>query len=270
MGKEVYINVSESNATSARITNMSEDSPSPLFDLFWENSKLSEANIGEFQKMMELYSGSEHEQPALQFPSTDLQLPRPRDRLSKHMQKRSSQRRFANKPITRKQLGSLLAAFAKNAQGGRAYPSAGATYSVEVFCLVNNYSGELHQKVCYYNSDNHSLSVIDDLPAWQEYASSINLDTDDTTPSVVFVFAIMSSRTTAKYGERGGRFALIEVGHAAQNLSLRLVQEEMIGTAMGGLLDNQVKALLGLQDTTTQIALGFACGFKPDDKRSKT
>jgi nitroreductase len=75
------------------------------------------------------------------------------------------------------------------------------------------------------------------------------------------VFVLFPDRATAKYGERGGRFALIEVGHAAQNLALRLVAEGMAGCEAGGLLDEPVKALLRLDGTGAQVALGYACGL---------
>lgn len=240
---------------------MNEDTNSPLFDIFWENSKFSEANIGEFQKLIEEYSGTEHEIPALQFPKADYKLPMPSDRQIKQMQKRHSNRLFADKKINKKQLGSLLAAFSKNNSNGRTYPSAGATYGVDVFCLLNNYEGGLNNKVCYYNADNHSLSEVKDLPNWENYAPLLNIDTEDTVPAVIFIFVLFISRVTAKYGERGGRFALIEVGQAAQNLSLRLVEEKMVGVEMGGLLDSEIKDLLGLKNTSAAIALGLACGL---------
>lgn len=247
---------------------MDEDSNSNMFDTFWENSKFSASNIGEFQKLIEEYSGAEHELPALQYPASDYTLPLPHDRQFKHMRKRQSHRLFSDKPINRKQLGSLLAAFSKNSNNGRTYPSAGATYGVEIFCLLNNYDGKLNRKICYYNTDNHSLSEVANLPSWKQYGPLLNIDTGDTSPAVVFIFVLFSARATAKYGERGGRFALIEVGHAAQSLALRLVKEAMVGVELGGLLDDEVKTLLGLNDTSASVALGFACGFKKEEKRN--
>ncbi len=237
-----------------------KDSYAELFDLFWENSKFSEVTIGEFQKRIEEYTGLEHETPALQFPAADQLMPAPKDALARQMRGRKSDRKFSAKPVTKQQLGSLLTAFAKNAFGGRTFPSAGATYSLEIFCLLNNYSGDLNRTVCYYNSDNHSLSVVAAAPAWEDYSGLINIDLAGTAPPVLFVFALLPKRATIKYGERGGRFALIEVGQAAQNLALRLVQEKMIGVEIGGLLDNRMRDLIGLGKTSAAICLGFACG----------
>ena len=72
-----------------------------------------------------------------------------------------------------------------------------------------------------------------------------------------------AERATAKYGERGGRFALIEAGQAAQSVALRLVAEGLVGFALGGLVDDRVKRLLRLEGTDAQIVLGYACGLAP-------
>lgn len=48
-----------------------------------------------------------------------------------------------------------------------------------------------------------------------------------------------------------------------QSLALRLVQEGLVGCALGGLLDDEIKRLLRLDATPAQIALGYACGIAP-------
>ncbi|GAC1386996.1 MAG: hypothetical protein NVS1B7_6360 [Candidatus Saccharimonadales bacterium] len=237
-----------------------------LFDLFWENSKFSEATIGEFQKRVEEYSGVEHEVAALQYSSPDVVLPKPKDKLIGIMKQRHSVRVFSNKDVSVKQLGSLLSAFTSNGET-KVYPSAGATYPLEIFCITNGIKGEVNGKICYYNYDNHSISLIGDAPSWEDYAALLNVDTENTIPALVFFFVLFPDRIVSKYGERGGRFALIEVGHAAQNLALRLTEEKMAGVETGGLLDDKIKKLLKLDKTNALIALGFACGFsKPQPK----
>ncbi len=69
----------------------------------------------------------------------------------------------------------------------------------------------------HYNADNHSLSVVG--PLGESYADTLSLDGFEGVPQLIVVFVLFPDRMTEKYGERGGRFALIEVGHAAQNLA---------------------------------------------------
>ena len=181
----------------------------------------------------------------------------------KQLRGRRSTRRFSERPLGARRLGAVLAAFATSEDGRRAYGSAGGTYPLEIFCLCNNVSGPAGGHVAYYNADNHSLTAVRPLPPWPEYEGAVNLDCGETVPQLVVVFALMAERVTEKYGERGGRFALIDVGQAAQTLALRLVDEGLVGCACGGLLDGEIKSLLGLDGTSAQIALGYACGHAP-------
>jgi len=240
-----------------------------LYDLFWENSTLSEATIEAFVATAnEKYAGSARPTHRLQYPGSDQPLRRPGDRQFKQMLRRASSRRFSSRPLDARQVGGILAAFAAHGKDGRrVYGSAGATYPVEIFCLLNNCAGPASGKVAYYNADNHSLAAVRELPSWDAYADAIHLDTQGTVPQLVVVFVLMPERVTEKYGERGGRFGLIEVGAAAQNLALRLVEEGLVGCAAGGLVDDQIRRLLGLEATTAQIALGYACGIRAPGPR---
>lgn len=232
-----------------------------LFDLFWEGSTLDAYTGPAFFRQIEEHSRvAQPARPGLQYPAADISLTRPRDSLAKEMLERRSERGFSARPVTLRQLGSLFAAFASSRRGSRTFASAGAAYPLEVYCLVNRCEGGLGRSVAYYNHDNHSLARVGDLPPWAEYADAVNLELTAEPPQLVFVFVLLSERTTAKYGERGGRFQLIEVGHASQNLALRLVHEGMVGCEIGGLYDDRVRALLRLSGTTARVALGYACG----------
>lgn len=232
-----------------------------LYDLFWENSKLNPVTIGQFRTRIEEYlAEAERGRPALQYSAADVPLERPRDRLAKLMEKRRSVRQFSDARLPAGKLGGLFAAFGSS-HGSRTFASAGAAYPLEVFCLLNRVDGPLDRTAVYYNHDNHSVSPVAPLPRWDELLETINLELAVGVPHLVFLFVLFPERATAKYGERGGRFALIEVGHAVQNLALRLVEEDLVGCEVGGLLDEEIKRLLRLEQTSAQVALGYACGL---------
>lgn len=180
---------------------------SELYDLFWCNSTLSRATIATFSAGIEDYAGSADAQPpGLRYAGADLPLRRPSDRQFKQMARRRSERRFSHRPLSDRQLGAILAAFAATGQDGRRiHGSAGGTYALEIFCLLNNCVSPAAGQVAYYNADNHSLAAVGELPAWASYADAVNLDTGETVPQLVVVFVLMPERMTAKYGERGGR-----------------------------------------------------------------
>nr|MDO8110214.1 SagB/ThcOx family dehydrogenase [Candidatus Sigynarchaeota archaeon] len=234
-----------------------------LYKLFWENSKLNSSNIKEFSKSLEEFYMKESYASRLQYATDDLFLKKPRDGLMHYMEQRRSIRAFSEKPVSGKLLGALMSAFIETGGGHRTYASGGARFPVEIFCFMNNVEGSLNRKITYYNCDNHSLSIVGDLPVWTAYKDYLCFDAEHGMPSLLFIFAILPERMTDKYGERGGRFALIEVGHAVQNLALRIAKESMAGVELGGLFDDKMKAMLKLDGTTAQIVLGYAVGHIP-------
>ena len=235
-----------------------------LYELFWENSKLNAATVRVFTARFTSSAALSGSRP-LQYAAADVPLARPRDDLAGLMGRRRSARAFSDEPVSPRQLARLFGAFAASPGGSRTFASAGGTYPVEVFCLLNNVRGPLNGRAVYYNHDRHSLTPVGEIPPWDGYAEAVNIETSGV-PQLVFVFVVVPERTTGKYGERGGRFALIEVGHAAQNLALRLVKEGMAGCVAGGLYDETFRELLGLESVRAHVALGYVCGLGPRER----
>ena len=235
-----------------------------LFDLFWENSKLGPRTVQTFRRRLEEYAATDHEPWQLIYPGADVPLQRATDGLARLFDKRRSARTFSSVALPVRRLGRLLSAFAAGSSASRGFPSAGGLYPLEIFCLLKNVSGGPGRTAVHYNPDNHTLSVVGPLP--ENHADALNLDGFEGVPQLVVAFVLFPDRMTEKYGERGGRFALIEVGHAAQNLALRLVRERLIGCEIGGFLDEEIIRILSLEGTGAQVALGYACGIAP--KRS--
>ncbi len=71
----------------------------------------------------------------------------------------------------------------------------------------------------------------------------------------------MGDELLDKYGCRGERFALIEIGHAAQNLALPVTAERLAGCEIGGTVDSQLRSLLDLGDARARVGLAYACGL---------
>jgi len=234
---------------------------SELFNLFWENSKLTSSNIRQFKERIDEYSGQDHQQKSLLYPGSDLPLLSAGDNLSKIMNQRKSVREFSGREISHQKLGRLFSSLGLGKSGHRTFASAGSTYALEVFAVLTQAEGNLSHKIVYYNSDNHSLTIIGQVENYDSFKSLLNIETESTTPAAIFIFTIHAERTIKKYGERGGRFALIEVGHAAQNLALRLAKEGLVGVELGGLMDDKVAELLGIDKYPLKIVLGYACGF---------
>lgn len=139
-------------------------------------------------------------------------------------------------------------------------PSGGAKYPIEVYALCFNVKG-LSGKVVYYNYEKNCLSIIGECGEWEKYKIISGAEgVIEGNPSILFVFAAFPDRITSKYGERGGRFLLIESGQYLQNLSLRISHEKLYGVELGGLFDDEFKKLLKIENTEGIITLGMLCG----------
>ena len=240
-----------------------------LYDLFWENSKLGPVTIQAFARRLDAYAVTEPDREELRYPAAPVPLGRARDDLARVIAARRSERAFAHQSLARPQLEAIFSAFAATEAGSRPHASAGATYPLEIFALLPNVEGALAGKAVHYDPVSHALTAVSGLPPWSGYRDAVNLEDCVGIPHVVVVFVVLPERVTAKYGERGGRFALIEVGHAAQTLALRLAGSGLAGCELGGMYDERVKALLGLDGTTAQVALGYACGSRPPSERRR-
>lgn len=239
---------------------MKKEENSRLFEVFWENSKIHRFNVKELGKRFSEYGRYKELAPQLFYQGEEIKLSKKNDRLSKIFNSRISTRKFIDKPLDKKYLNSLFQAFVSLENGRRTLPSAGARYPIEVYALFYNVK-DTENAVYYYNQDRHSLSFVKKIEEWKKTSHIYNLAIDGT-PAIVFIFVGFSERVTKKYGERGGRFMLIEAGHYAQNLGLRLGVDNLGGVEVGGIMDDEMKELLGLKTTEAKIVLGFAVGNK--------
>ncbi|MDP8899829.1 MAG: SagB/ThcOx family dehydrogenase [Actinomycetota bacterium] len=233
------------------------------FELFWEDTSLNDTTAKPWTQQVAAFTPADDEPRLLTYPSADLRLARPRDRLARVTARRHSSRAFGPGRLSARQLGSLLSTFASGPDGNRSFPSAGALYPLEIMCLataVDGPDGPLDGMVLCHNPDNHSVNVVGPLAPWNEWCDSLNFPTS-SPPPLVIVFVLLVEQMIAKYGSRGGRFALIEVGHAAQNLALRIAEEGLAGCEVGGTQDDAVLALLDLTATDARVALAYACGL---------
>lgn len=171
------------------------------------------------------------------------------------LSERESSREFDGRPVTLNQLSILLRyscgefdRVSNRSWKHRPYPSGGARYPIEVYVVVLKESARLPVGVYHYNVHKNSLEHI---PADDEYFS-------DKTRLVPFggvnsagVLLIMTAvwwRTENKYGTRGSRFAFIEAGHIAQNISLISKNLQLKCLELGSAWDDSINEFLRLDE----------------------
>lgn len=221
---------------------------------FWLASELSAATSPGFAARINNFEPAARPSP-FAYPAAPTPLPAVDDRLGRLIKARRSQRDFADQPLPAKALASIFSAFAH-----RAWPSAGALYPLEVFAFLLNVEHALNGRVVHYEPDSHALTDIGAAPPWSGLAEMLSADGLTGTPHAVVVFVLDTAAAEDKYGNRAGRFALIEVGHAAQSLALRLAADELAGCELGGGHDRPLAAELRLGSTGARVALAYACG----------
>ena len=154
--------------------------------------------------------------------------------------RRKSRRTFKSTKLTRMQLSQVLWAAVKA-------PSAGATYPLALYvvigagCVEQIEAGVYHTERDYSELEMHKGG---DLRAG--LADACLSQGFIAHAPVSFVIAAEYERTTRRYGDRGVRYVLIEVGHASQNIYLECEGLGLATVAIGAFYDEAVARVLDL------------------------
>jgi len=145
--------------------------------------------------------------------------------VEKAIQQRRTIRDFKETPLSIPHLAQLLWA----AQGitdpkgvGRSAPSGGARYPLDIYVIVGKKGVEgLGEGVYHYAPENHSISSMNKKDLRREIGSGSLGQMWMAGASVLFVITAEYQRITSRYGDRGIRYAQIEVGHVGRICSCR-------------------------------------------------
>ncbi|WP_208599058.1 SagB/ThcOx family dehydrogenase [Desulfonatronum thioautotrophicum] len=181
--------------------------------------------------------------------------------LEETLAQRRSVRSFSDTPLTLAEIGQLLWAaqgISEPRRGLRTAPSAGATYPLEIDVVIGNLEG-IAAGVYRYAPGEHALRPLDQerLQGDQRQAlaqAGLNQSPLHSAP-VTFAISAVHARTAARYGDRATRYVDMEVGHAAQNLSLQAVALGLGSVVIGAFNDREVASVLGLSSGESPLYL---------------
>jgi len=173
--------------------------------------------------------------------------------------RRRSENVFADQPIDLLVLGELLrlscgVTVDAKVPPRRAAPSAGGLYAIETY-VVALAVDDLPAGVYHYATIEHELEQLRMLEGRSDLRAVLPPGLYDATPAVMVVLTAVLSRVQAKYLERGYRFALLEAGHVAQNLSLVSAALSLSATCLGGFCDGPMNRLLLGADDGDEVAV---------------
>lgn len=187
-----------------------------------------------------------------QLPSKEIKLPEPKldsaVSIEKALRTRRSVREFSTVPLELSQIAQLAwaAQGVTGAEAHRTAPSAGGLYALELYLIAARVNG-LHAGMYKYEILTHELiSVIEGDLRGQLCRAALEQSSISQAPAV-FALAAVYERITAKYGERGIRYAHMEAGHAAQNLLLQAIALGLGAVLVGAFEDGKVKWVLNLR-----------------------
>jgi len=172
------------------------------------------------------------------------------------LQKRRSVREYGKAPLTLAEISQLLwvAQGITHPEGLRTAPSAGALYPLEIYIAVGNVE-TLPPGVYKYQPRGHELLKIADGDLLLPLCSAVLDQECVRDAAVVFVIAAVYERTMKKYGERGIRYAEIEVGCAAENVHLQAVSLNLGTVFVGAFYDDRVRKVLKMKDDERPLAV---------------
>lgn len=177
-------------------------------------------------------------------PATDgtIALPQPKLKgavsVEEALAQRRSVRSFTDEPITLEEVSQLLWAaqgITEPSKGLRAAPSAGATYPLETYIIINAGSN-IEPGAYHYIPQGHKLEHITSPPGVEQHP---------LPDAATIVFTAVYERT-AKYGDRAQLFVHLEVGHAAQNVCLQAVALGLATVVNGIFNEKELTAVLNL------------------------
>ncbi|ABK15930.1 SagB/ThcOx family dehydrogenase [Syntrophobacter fumaroxidans] len=180
-----------------------------------------------------------------------IKLSHPRTRgsvsIEEALLKRRSVRSYTGVPLSIEDLSQLLwaAQGMSHPRGYRTAPSAGALYPLELLVAAGRV-GALSPGVYRYDPHRHEIVLHREGDRRANLRrASLDQSAVGNAPAVL-IFCAVYERTTRKYGERGVRYAMMEAGHAAQNVHLQVVSLGLGTVLIGAFRDDQVKSVLEL------------------------
>ncbi len=182
--------------------------------------------------------------------------------VEKAIANRRSQRDFTGKAMSLAELSHLLhysSGITDEHQGLRAAPSAGATYPIEAYAIVNNVEG-LAKGTYHYLIESHELELLREGDFRNEMSQAALQERMFKQANAIVALSAVFQRTRQRYRERAERYICLEAGHIAQNTYLIATSLGLGACAIGAFYDGEFNRLLGLDGSNESVLYLLAVG----------
>ncbi len=183
--------------------------------------------------------------------------------------KRRSLHDFQETEISAENLGLILwAAQGLTAQKGpyflRNTPSAGALYPVETYVCIERVT-DIESGIYHFNCKEFALEQVRCGSNAKEMQVCGLGQEFCGTAAFSFVWTAFFRRNMVKYGHRGMRYILLEMGHIAQNTALALTALGLNGCPVAAFYDDMLADLLKIDGKEESPLYFMSCGKKNGD-----
>lgn len=148
------------------------------------------------------------------------------------LSKRKSVRKFSQHLISMQKMMLLK-------EAARKAPSAGAVRPVSIYIVENKDSK---------GAVNHAI--------WK----ACNKQKAVLQAPLLIVFCVNFPKIQKRYGNRGNRYALLEVGHMAQNVCLKAIDLGLVTCCIGAFKDSRIKQVLNCEYRESPVYI-IAVGY---------
>ncbi len=222
------------------------DLGAPCFKGFWRASELNPTRALLMHQRIEEDAALEHEPLRACFSSATPPLPEPDASVVGAWAPRRSVRAFSDQAIELADLSALLWPMARRQDGGRGLASGGGKYPLQVHVIgwrVGSEGVVLPPSIQGYDSLSHGLTPIGAAPAWSRLKPILGVDMNE--PAAVLVVTAQAGPHVTKYGERGGRFMLLEAGSWLGAWQAQTARMGLGGLVIGAFQDRALLRELG-------------------------
>ena len=186
--------------------------------------------------------------------------------------KRRSGRTYGSEGLSALQLGTLLTlagglqqpAVAAQSNGSlhRNVPNSGNLGSVEIYPVIMRADG-IRPGIYHFDSVQHDLALMHSghFATWLRELVLFQLEFADAAVALVLTSAF--GRLKAKYGPRGYRLGLLDVGHVSQSVYLLATSMGLQVCATAGFIDEALETALALDGIDTAVSLLILLGTTP-------
>lgn len=187
-------------------------------------------------------------------------------------QQRRSVRQFdSNYQIDLKKLSAILSNIKDHSTTDfpqRGFPSAGALYPSNTYCIINN-SSDIAKGLYFFNPKTNCLELLYEKDLSKEITTAI-CDKNVSLPTVIFILTNSYYKPCMKYGARGFLYSLMEVGALAQTINLSCIQNGLECVWLGGFADKAVREILDInEDLEIEIPVLLIATGKAKQRKQK-